>query len=198
MNTHLTDFPTRPADVVPTGIHPAMVARTLGIDADRLARSLEVFGVDDVGAVEVRPHVNVHQLPARAAPSTGDGRRERAELPRIVAMRLDGQRLRAVRVGLDYSQESFAKAVKEAGARLGEPNGCTKRAVQQWESGAVTMPRPPLRRALAEVIGAPFVTLCTPVLPPDPSEATAELSAIAADMNDLIHRLISLYSYLMR
>lgn len=60
------------------------------------------------------------------------------------------------------------------------------------------MPGAPLRRALAAVTSMPFVMLCTPVLPPDPSEASAELSAIATDMNDLIHRLTRLYGYLIR
>lgn len=202
MNNHLTDFPIRPASVVPVGIHPAMIAQTLSVDADRLASALEAAGVEDINAVEVRPHVNAYTgLPGAEVLGVA-GQNGFADdpdrYPHIVAMRLDPKRLRAVRVGLDHSQESFAKAIREAGTSLGDPNNCTKRSVQKWESGEVAMPGAPLRRALAAVTSMPFVMLCTPVLPPDPSEASAELSAIATDMNDLIHRLTRLYGYLIR
>lgn len=122
MNNHLTDFPIRPASVVPVGIHPAMIAQTLSVDADRLASALEAAGVEDINAVEVRPHVNAYTgLPGAEVLGVA-GQNGFADdpdrYPHIVAMRLDPKRLRAVRVGLDHSQESFAKAIREAGTSL--------------------------------------------------------------------------------
>jgi len=202
MNTHLTDFPIRPARVAPVGIHPAMVARTLNIDVDGLVGALETFGVEDIGAVEVNPHVNAYRAPVGTGDPVEAGQPDLTEdegrHPHIVALRLDGGRVRSVRLGLDYSQDRFAKAIRAAGAKLGEPNGCTKRAVQKWESGEVTLPRPHLRKALEAVTRMPFVTLCTPVLPPNADEASQELSAIATEMNNLVHRMARLYSYLAR
>jgi len=42
-------------------------------------------------------------------------------------------RLRAVRQTLRMSQADLARAVREAGARAGEPNGCTASQVRRWE-----------------------------------------------------------------
>jgi transcriptional regulator with XRE-family HTH domain len=67
--------------------------------------------------------------------------------------------LRAVRESLRLSQEEFARAIRDAGERLGEPNDCTKRLVQRWESGLVSTPRGNYARALEYVTGIPVENL---------------------------------------
>lgn len=67
--------------------------------------------------------------------------------------------LRAVRLGLLFSQDDMARAVRDAGARAGEPNGCTKRHIQRWEAGEVRSPRPVYARALQAVTGLPIEAL---------------------------------------
>ena len=51
------------------------------------------------------------------------------------------------------SQDELARAIRNAGARAGEPNGCTKRLIQRWEAGLVTTPRGVYARALEYVTG---------------------------------------------
>ncbi|MDI9886809.1 XRE family transcriptional regulator [Streptomyces sp. HNM0645] len=67
--------------------------------------------------------------------------------------------LRAVRLGLLMSQDDFARAVREAGARAGQPNDANKRLVQRWEAGTTTAPRPVYARALEAVTGLPIESL---------------------------------------
>ena len=67
--------------------------------------------------------------------------------------------LRAVRMGMLMSQDDFARAVRAAGARAGEPNEATKRLVQRWESGDIAAPRPVYARALEAVTGLPIASL---------------------------------------
>ncbi|NNJ08098.1 XRE family transcriptional regulator [Streptomyces sp. PKU-MA01144] len=67
--------------------------------------------------------------------------------------------LRAVRLGLLMSQDDFARAVREAGARAGQPNDANKRLVQRWEAGTTTAPRPVYARALESVTGLPIQSL---------------------------------------
>lgn len=114
----------------------------------------------------------------------------------VDALRLDGGRLRNARVRLGFSQVAFADAIRAAGVTIGEPNGCTKRAAQKWESGGVAMPRPHLRRALEVVTKMPFAEFCAQASPPGPGPAAAELSEIAADMSDLIYRLVKVRGHL--
>ncbi|HEV2633753.1 MAG TPA: hypothetical protein VGX23_01320 [Actinocrinis sp.] len=57
------------------------------------------------------------------------------------------------------SQSEFATAVRHAGASLGEPNECTKRLVQKWESGEHSAIRPNYRRALQAVTRIPYEQL---------------------------------------
>jgi hypothetical protein len=61
--------------------------------------------------------------------------------------------LRQARVALRLSQDEMAVAVRDAGQRLGTPNGCTKRLVQRWEAGQVALPRAVYVRAL-DLVGA--------------------------------------------
>ncbi|MFF9324054.1 helix-turn-helix domain-containing protein [Streptomyces sp. NPDC014776] len=67
--------------------------------------------------------------------------------------------LRAVRMSLLMSQDDFARAVRDAGARAGQPNDANKRLVQRWESGVTTTPRPVYARALEVVTGLPLEAL---------------------------------------
>src|SRR6202044_2521862 len=48
--------------------------------------------------------------------------------------------LRQARLALRLSQDEMAVAIRDAGQRLGAPNGCSKRLVQRWEAGQVTLP----------------------------------------------------------
>jgi transcriptional regulator with XRE-family HTH domain len=66
---------------------------------------------------------------------------------------------RSVRESLRLSQEELARTIREAGERLGEPNDCTKRLVQRWESGLVSTPRGNYARALEFVTGMPVENL---------------------------------------
>jgi len=67
--------------------------------------------------------------------------------------------LRATRHSLRLSQDEFARAVREAGVRSGEPNTATKRLVQRWEAGEITSPRGIYLRALESVTGQPAANL---------------------------------------
>jgi transcriptional regulator with XRE-family HTH domain len=67
--------------------------------------------------------------------------------------------LRTVRESLRLSQEELARAIRAAGDQLGEPNDCTKRLVQRWESGLVNTPRGNYARALEYVTGIPVENL---------------------------------------
>jgi transcriptional regulator with XRE-family HTH domain len=67
--------------------------------------------------------------------------------------------LRAVRISLMLSQDDFARALREAGARAGDPLDASKRLVQRWESGSITVPSPRYARALEAVTGMPIDSL---------------------------------------
>ena len=67
--------------------------------------------------------------------------------------------LRAVRMGLLMSQDDFARALRQAGVRVGVPNDANKRLVQRWEAGVITAPRPAYARALEAVTGLPISSL---------------------------------------
>jgi len=67
--------------------------------------------------------------------------------------------LKAVRMGLRLSQDGFAKAIQEAGERIGARNQCSKRLVQRWEAGEVSHPHPEHARALEAVTGLPAASL---------------------------------------
>lgn len=57
---------------------------------------------------------------------------------------------------MNLSQREFADLIRKTGDDLGEPNGCTKRLVQKWESGRSGTCRPNYRRALQEATGTPY------------------------------------------
>ncbi|CAM5239759.1 XRE family transcriptional regulator OS=Streptomyces alboniger OX=132473 GN=CP975_23590 PE=4 SV=1 [Streptomyces alboniger] len=62
-------------------------------------------------------------------------------------------------MGLLMSQDDFARAIRDAGARAGQRNDATKRLVQRWESGTTAAPRPLYARALESVTGLPVASL---------------------------------------
>jgi hypothetical protein len=62
-------------------------------------------------------------------------------------------------MGLLMSQDDFARAIRDAGSRAGQPNDANKRLVQRWESGTTTAPRPVYARALEAVTGLPLEAL---------------------------------------
>jgi hypothetical protein len=72
--------------------------------------------------------------------------------------------LRAVRMGMLMSQDDFARALRRAGDRAGQPNDANKRLVQRWESGTITAPRPVYARALEAVTGLPISSLGFPLV----------------------------------
>src|SRR5947209_19061885 len=76
-----------------------------------------------------------------------------------VHLRRPNDTLRAIRLSLHMSQSDFAGAIRQAGETLGEPNSCTKRLVQKWESGEHTVCRPHYRRALERATRRPYAQL---------------------------------------
>lgn len=70
--------------------------------------------------------------------------------------------LRNVREGMRLSLDEFAVRLRHAGERAGVPNDVSKRHVQRWEAGQVTMPRPHYVRALEAVTGLPITSLGFP------------------------------------
>lgn len=67
--------------------------------------------------------------------------------------------LRTVRISMMLSQDDFAQALRDAGARAGFPLDASKRLIQRWESGAIAVPSPRYARALEAVTGMPIDTL---------------------------------------
>ena len=67
--------------------------------------------------------------------------------------------LRQARLALRLSQDEMALAIRDAGQRLGTPNGCSKRLVQRWEAGEVALPRGVYIRALEYLTGRPVASL---------------------------------------
>ena len=68
-------------------------------------------------------------------------------------------------MGLLMSQDDFARAIRDAGTRAGQPNDANKRLVQRWESGSTTAPRPVYARALEVVTGLPIESLGFTIVP---------------------------------
>ena len=102
--------------------------------------------------------------------------------------------LRQARLALRLSQDEMAVAIRDAGHRLGTPNGCTKRLVQRWEAGQVALPRAVYVRALEYVTGRTVASLgfdsAAERYGLDPAEALATGSGPwlpVADANRLVH-----------
>lgn len=67
--------------------------------------------------------------------------------------------LQAIRKGMNLSQDEFARAIRDAGHRLGRPNDANKRLVQRWEAGETTTPRGVYVQALEAATGVPVGSL---------------------------------------
>lgn len=81
------------------------------------------------------------------------------------------------------SQEELAAYIRKLGRELGEPNDCTKRLVQKWESGEHESIRPNYRRILELIYGITYRRLCEPWGDPESeieawSEAESLLMAV--------------------
>ena len=81
--------------------------------------------------------------------------------------------LRRARQSMRLSQAQFAEAVHAAGNATGEPNHCTKRLVQKWETGEHAVCRPNYIRALQAVTGLSVRELGFRLLPDESGESTA-------------------------
>lgn len=62
-------------------------------------------------------------------------------------------------MGLLMSQDELARALRDEGQRVGQPNDASKRLVQRWEAGTTAAPRPVYARALESVTGMPIEAL---------------------------------------
>lgn len=62
-------------------------------------------------------------------------------------------------MGMLMSQDDFARALRVAGQRTGQPNDANKRLVQRWEAGVIVAPRPIYARALEALTGLPIESL---------------------------------------
>lgn len=102
---------------------------------------------------------------------------------------LAGDRVRQHRQRMLMSQHEFAFAIRRAGHELGEPNCCTKRLVQKWESGGNGMPSIKYQRALEWITRQPIELLRKPVDLADAKRAGNELGAILNDMGDIREQL---------
>lgn len=76
------------------------------------------------------------------------------------AVSLDGARVREARVRLELSQAAFADAINDVLDRSGVAGRCTKRLVQKWEAGDHRVPAPRYQKALAQLTGSSFKSLC--------------------------------------
>ena len=72
---------------------------------------------------------------------------------------------------MQISQQQFADAIRAAGRAIGEPNNCTKRLVQKWESGEHSGCKPNYLRVLQVVTGLSARELGFRVLPNESGES---------------------------
>ena len=91
--------------------------------------------------------------------------------------------LKAVRISMGMSQDDFARAVREAGLKIGEPNECSKRTVQRLESGETSRPHPYMGRAIQEVTGLPLASLGFDLPAPVAGEAMPTSARVASNGN---------------
>lgn len=102
-----------------------------------------------------------------------------------VEQRRPNHALRCARTALRMSQAEFAAAIATMGVSLGQPNGCTKRLVQKWESGEHAAARQNYLRALHLVTGLPYERLgfAAPALSEEAAEQRAAAHAASAAMS---------------
>lgn len=154
------------------GVAPERIAERFGVDAAKLAdaiRGVSFMHLDSPPPVALD---EVHE-PTDVALIVLEGHADGSRMARGRGSGLDGTRLRAIRQELGHSQNAFAIRIRLAGHELGQPNRCTKRLVQKWESGEHSMPLPRYRGALVRVTGQSIEALCLPILPPNANEAAS-------------------------
>lgn len=91
--------------------------------------------------------------------------------------------VRRWREDAQLSQSGFARMIQEYGRAMGEPNRCTKRLVQKWESGEHRAVRPNYAVALNKLTGLPITVLRRSV-PPKMREKYVESPDGVLDMID--------------
>ena len=94
-------------------------------------------------------------------------------------LRVPNVLLRRARQSMRMSQDEFAGALRSAGAAMGEPNRCTKRLVQKWESGEHGSCRPEYLRVLQTVTGLSSRELGFNLLPDDSGLVSVAGSGVA-------------------
>lgn len=99
--------------------------------------------------------------------------------------RIPNLALRRARQEMRLTQAQFADAVKAAGRAIGEPNKCTKRLLQKWETGEHAGCRPDYLRALKSLTSLSARELGFDVLPDESGRSIPALgnraeSAISA------------------
>ena len=145
-------------------IHPA---RDLDGQLDRVAAAVSILLGEDVKAYIITAEPSealsdgvvgrAHVLGGRTAIYSGMSAATEAlfsitESEETWRDVLDAEALRATRKQANLSQTGLADKVRQAGELLGEPNRCTKRLVQKWESGYHATARPAYRRALVRAL----------------------------------------------
>lgn len=113
-----------------------------------------------------------------------------ADMSPTAAVRLEANRLRSIRLGMGLSQTEFAALVRRSGDDLGEPNACSKRLVQKWESGDHRDCRPSYGRALAKATGLPQSHFSTSVAESDHVVVSTGAEASLAALDHVIQELI--------
>ena len=73
-----------------------------------------------------------------------------------------GRNLKRIRLRQYRSQSELASLIRRVGREIGEPNECSKRLVQKWESGGHGSCRPNYRRLLLVALGVSYEHLCEP------------------------------------
>ena len=81
------------------------------------------------------------------------------------------------------SQDDFARAIRDAGTRVGRPNDANKRLVQRWEAGLIVTPRPQYARALEVVTGLPIASLGFTVPVPGADVTDGQATVVPAAAN---------------
>lgn len=142
-------------------------------------------GTEDI--IDVRTWVDPASTPEQV---------RQAYLRHIPAPRLNGVRLREMRLDAGYSQTDLALKLRKAGEQLEIPNGCTKRLVQKWEKGEHRLPHPVYRTALEAVFHVSFDELCAPTLVPTHGQIVQALTQIALDVDAGRTRLVRLHARL--
>ena len=185
MPTELTDDAVRNARILAAqGVDPSRIARDFGFDPETLYDAIEGITyryITDPPLVRCKTLEITHPVGAR-----------------IAGLRLDGRRLRKIRVErLKLSQSRFAVELQEAGDFLNVPNRCSKRLVQKWERGDHAMLSPDYQLVLAHVIGPGVEAIYQTVLPATVDDTMQQLAAVLPVFAETYDKLIELNAHLV-